>query len=357
MARKRRRKQSAVVAVILLLNICITSCLAFLSQRCEESLTRVSPYSATRLLLERPTGAENPLSLVHNTTISARRRRQTRRKPTNRRPKYYWTDLKNVERELREFWTSNGDVTIAATVGDNIDIDEYAYANEPPLIPNNQLLNHYQRHDLRAAIYAHGGRERLAASLGAGARIMPGRWTDAVQESPELRKLLQIDPSLSAERPPFSPRQGDTTANDDINTDIETNTDHANYTDNDEDDPEGAQEETSRSGRWLHQSGRKPKGYWSLRVVIQELYVTAHDLEKSLVLPVFIHQYIVQSSTTYHTVQCSAVHNTRSHLFCYSVGTILHNTQIRICRRLSNKKRATCCMDAATKRTSFARSR
>jgi hypothetical protein len=265
MARKRRRKQSAVAAVILLLNICITSSLAFLSQRRKESF-RVSPYSTTRLLLERPNGAENPPSLVHNTTISARRRRQTRRKPTNRRPKYYGTDLKTVERELREFWTSNGDATIAATVGDNI---------EPPLIPNNQLLNHYQRHDLRAAIYAHGGRERLAALLGPGSRIMPGRWTDAVQESPELRKLLQIDPSLSAERPPFSPRQGDTTGNDDVGRD------DANYNDNDEDDPEGAtqqdQEETIRSGRWLHQSGRKPKGYWSLRVVIRELYVTAPD--------------------------------------------------------------------------------
>jgi hypothetical protein len=86
---------------------------------------------------------------------------------------------------------------------------------------------------------------------------MPGRWTDAVQESPELRKLLQIDHSLSAERPPFSPQQ-DTSGHDDDNDG-----------DNDQDDDH--EEETSRSGRWLHQSGRKPKGYWSLRVVIREL--------------------------------------------------------------------------------------
>jgi hypothetical protein len=252
MARKRRRKQSAVVAVILLLNICITSSLAFLSQRRTESLTR--------LFQERPIGAGNLPSLVNNTTVSARRRRQTRRKPTNRRPKYYWTDLKNVERELREFWISS---------------EVIAAKGEPILIPNNQLLNHYQRHDLRAAIYAYGGRECLAASLG-GARIMPGRWTDAVQESPELRKLLQMDPTLSTERPPFSPRQGDTSVDDDIDTD----TSDGNDVDNDEDDLEGAQknqEETIRSGRWLHQSGRKPKGYWSLRVVIQELYVSIEE--------------------------------------------------------------------------------
>jgi hypothetical protein len=282
MARKRRRKQSVAIAVILLLNICIASSLAFLSQRRKESLTRGFPYSATRLLLEQPIGAGNPPSLVNNTAVTARRRRQTRRKPTNRRPKYYWTDLKNVERELREFWISS-EVTIAATSGggddDNGDHNGDNDAHEPPLIPNNQLLNHYQRHDLRAAIYAYGGRECLAASLG-GARIMPGRWTDAVQESPELRKLLQIDPTLSTERPPFSPRQRDSSV-DDV-ADI----DDVNYNGSDEDDPQSAQqnqEETIRSGRWLHQCGRKPKGFWSLRVVIQELYVSIHEF-KSLLL-------------------------------------------------------------------------
>jgi hypothetical protein len=117
---------------------------------------------------------------------------------------------------------------------------------------------------------------------------MPGRWTDAVQESPELRLLLQIDPTLSAERPPFSPRQGDTSVDDD--------TDDTHYNDEDEDDTEGAQqdqEETIRSGRWLHQSGRKPKGYWSLRVVIQELYVTVYEWKR--LLPVSVSA--VQHST------------------------------------------------------------
>lgn len=78
---------------------------------------------------------------------------------------------------------------------------------------------------------------------------MPGRWTDAVQESPELQQLLRKDDSLSAERPPVS-------------SPLHEAHDNANNNNN---------HDEHESRRWLHQIGRKPKGYWSLRVVIQEL--------------------------------------------------------------------------------------
>ena len=135
---------------------------------------------------------------------------------------------------------------------------------------------------------------------------MPGRWTDAVQENPELRKLLRIDTTLSTERPPFSPRQGDISIDD--GTGIGTDKDVTNYNDNDEDDPESTQEnqeETIRSGRWLHQSGRKPKGYWSLRVVIQELYVYIHEYKRLLSVSMSLLRYsIIQYGTTHSRHFC-----------------------------------------------------
>lgn len=225
MAVYRRRKRKPIVSLILL-TMCLSVSLAFLSERSSRSWTPVSLPSTCLWGEEDKLDKETPSSLHFNTTVASHRRRQKRRKPTNRRPKYYWTNLKNVKSELRQFW-SELEVTLTVT------------PRGPPPIPNDQLLNHYERHDLRAAIYNHGGRDALSSSLG-GARIMPGRWTDAVQESPELHQLLQTDDSLSPDRPPLAQ-----------DTDVEDD----------------------RSGRWLHQSSRKPKGYWSLRVVIRELYV------------------------------------------------------------------------------------
>lgn len=121
-----------------------------------------------------------------------RRTRQIRRKSVNRRPPKYWKNLENVHDEFTQFWNHL-----------NVTIPE----NEAPPIPNEGLLNHFDRHDLRYAIVSYGGRKSLSARLG-GARIMPGKWTTAVQQSPELGQLLtNATHGLSHHIPPLSPQQ------------------------------------------------------------------------------------------------------------------------------------------------------
>ena len=149
------------------------------------------------------------------------RKQQNRRKTVNRRPKYYWTDPANLRKELCEFWTAHG---------------VYIENDTPPTIPNEVILRHYERHDLRAAIVTNGGRETVSRLIG-GAPIMAGRWQEAIQQSPELRALIHLDPSLCVERPPHV----------------------------------GGSPRSSSTRPWSHQSGRKPKGYWSLQSVVQEL--------------------------------------------------------------------------------------
>jgi hypothetical protein len=86
-----------------------------------------------------------------------------------------------------------------------------------------------------------------------GARIMPGKWATAVQTSPELRQLLtNATHGLSPHVPPLSPQQKKQLA---VQVDI-----------------------TMRNQtRWKHGEHRKPKGYWTIALVIQELYVHVHD--------------------------------------------------------------------------------
>eukprot|EP00977_Amphora_coffeiformis_P009896 scaffold2290_cov170-Amphora_coffeaeformis.AAC.16 len=150
------------------------------------------------------------------------RKRQQRRKPRNRRPRYYWTNPKNIRREIEQFWSDCGLDSTSST------------KNNPLMIPNESLLHHYGRHDLRAALQSAGGREVVAEQLGGDVQIMPGRWSEAVQEH-QIQALLEIDNSLS---PDLSPTA---TA-------------------------------SSTEDKWSHQSDRKPKGYWNLTVVIAELY-------------------------------------------------------------------------------------
>eukprot|EP01083_Nonionella_stella_P272317 923357_1 len=74
--------------------------------------------------------------------------------------------------------------------------------------PNEALLNHFERHDLRYAIANMGGRERMAEKLG-GARLIPGQWHVAIRQSKEVQCLLRKDnPSgagLSRAVPPIAP--------------------------------------------------------------------------------------------------------------------------------------------------------
>lgn len=154
------------------------------------------------------------------TPIHSRPPPPPKRRRVNRRPRYYWSDLSNLQKELQLFWDEFGVNT-----------------GVPPTIPNEVLLSFYRRHDLRGAIASHGGRESVSDRLG-GAPIMPGRWVEAAQESTELQQLIALDEQLSAQRPPGL---------------------------------DGGLPAPTSSSRWSHQSSRKPKGYWTIKVVIQEL--------------------------------------------------------------------------------------
>lgn len=162
----------------------------------------------------------------------ARKGPQKRRLPVNRRPKYYWSNLSNVEAELRQFWSIDCGIDLGSCLSPNAPKQSPPSLSQLPPIPNNMLLFQYQRHDLRAAIATHGGRERLSQLLG-GAPILPGRWKEALQQSPVLQQLVKQHPHVRQERPePWTKKQ--------------PTRDHSN---------------------------KKPKGYWSLPVIIQELYV------------------------------------------------------------------------------------
>ncbi|GAX22547.1 hypothetical protein FisN_14Hh171 [Fistulifera solaris] len=160
-----------------------------------------------------------------NSERKPRRLRQKRRKPTVRRPDGYWSNLDHLQAELRTFWSDHG---VALPL------------HQPPPIPNEVLLRYYQRHDLRAALVKWGGRDAVSQLWG-GSPVIPGRWKEAVQASPELRQLVQADATLSMQSPPSLSRK---------------NTKH----------------EQESSLKWKHQEGRKPKGYWNTKTLLKELY-------------------------------------------------------------------------------------
>jgi hypothetical protein len=167
---------------------------------------------------------------------NVQRKMQLRRKPRNRRPKYYWVDSRNLRREIAHFWRDAG-VRVERT--------------DPILIPSETLLMHYQRHDIRAAIASNGGRKEIAQTLNCAVRIMPGRWSDAMNESlPELLQLIDLDKTLSYEKPPF------------------------------------ASFKPTRDGSlWMHQSNRRPKGYWSMQTIVQHLYEYTDQCRRDLGRP------------------------------------------------------------------------
>jgi hypothetical protein len=169
---------------------------------------------------------EEKNSTAAATRMIAQRMRQIRRKPVNRRPKYYWLDANNLRNELVAFWKERG-----------VKLSKY----QAPPIPNEVLLMHYKRHDLRAAISKNGGRQVVSQLLG-GAPIVQGRWLDALQQSSETQALVKLDPNLSVDRPPKV--SGPTSSR-----------------------------LSSDTSPWSHQNGRKKKGFWNIQSVLQELYV------------------------------------------------------------------------------------
>jgi hypothetical protein len=162
--------------------------------------------------------------------VPSKRQPQVRRKPKNRHAPGYWQNITNVEIEFEQFWSNLGVNT-----------------SRPPTIPNEALLNHFERNDLRYVVVSHGGRASLSKKLG-GTRIMPGRWMEAVESSPELEALLQNASHglLSRTIPPLSPQQKK------------------------EHQVKNVLSATNRT-RWNHSPLRRPKGYWSIETVLKEL--------------------------------------------------------------------------------------
>jgi len=180
---------------------------------------------------------DEALSMAKRPNLLATRPKQVRRLPTKRRPKGYWDDPANLMKEFSSFWADLGVSTSSSL----------------PPIPNQQLLNYYERNDLRWAIYRHGGREAVSQWLG-GAPIIPGKWKEAMEASHEMRQLV-LDPSngtgreLSPFHPPKSPQQLKV----------------------------GKVQSPTPPTRWQHKPGRKAKGYWTEERVMVELLKYLYD--------------------------------------------------------------------------------
>jgi hypothetical protein len=128
------------------------------------------------------------------------RRRQRNPSARPRKPKYYWTDLDNLYRELQGLWKEEAGITYQASHNSSSSTPNTLQV----LVPNETLLRYLGRHDVRAAIASHGGRVRLENEYSHLFRIQSGRWTEGVtQESMHMSALLQKHSNLSAKRPPF----------------------------------------------------------------------------------------------------------------------------------------------------------
>lgn len=186
-------------------------------------------HSFQYVFVSRPAVLRDSVSSCLYAQEQRTRRRQSSEK---RKPRNYWSNIANVEHEFRAFW---------------LDLNVIVPPRKPPTIPNQTLLVHLGRHDLRSVIMKYGGRDFLAEELG-GADIMPGSWKVAVKETPELQQVFQQNPhlGLSPDYPPPSPLQ--------INGNLLQTI------------------PTSPQQKWKHRQGRKPRDYWNLSVVVQELY-------------------------------------------------------------------------------------
>ena len=224
--------------------------------------------------------ATTPLRNSEMPPYLCRKPKQQRRKPKKaRRPSSFWSDINNVERELRTFWE---------------DLEVPISSRHPPIIPSEALLNHFERNDLRYAIAYHGGREAVADWL--GAELVPGKWADAVKSCWEVKELLSTEnpygKKLSIDVPPIARHvrralerklKGEKMRtckkrglNGDGTCDLIMRCDDSDVVDNN-DNVDGINSVRFQGGeRWAHQSGRNPRGHWNQDVVIEELYVSLH---------------------------------------------------------------------------------
>ena len=123
-------------------------------------------------------GSDNISSNYYQRPIQ---KRSSPRRP--RKPKFYWNDPENIRQELHLFWKELNTTTS----------DDKLY------IPNEYMLNYFNRNDLRAAIYQMGGRESLAHVL--DAHVIPGKWIHAVKIDivKQVLPLMEEEKSISTE--------------------------------------------------------------------------------------------------------------------------------------------------------------
>ena len=105
--------------------------------------------------------------------------RQKRRTQSTRKPRFYWHDKENMKKELTSFWEEDLNVTLTNF-----------FPNQPPPIPSEFLLNHFNRNDLRWAIAQMGGRHTVSHVLG-GAKVIPGKWKEA-KKMDMMQSLLHL---------------------------------------------------------------------------------------------------------------------------------------------------------------------
>lgn len=152
----------------------IQSCCAFVStRRCRYHEALSNDLHSSALLVDNPNASNDTRSILPHVQIY-QKPMQIRRIPTKRKPRFYWQSTTNLCNELALFWEQH-----------SVPIDKL----KPP-IPSEHLLNYFKRNDLRGAIASYGGRERVSTLLG-GAKIIPGRWKDAL-EMEEVKCLLPL---------------------------------------------------------------------------------------------------------------------------------------------------------------------
>eukprot|EP00980_Cylindrotheca_fusiformis_P002932 scaffold683_cov124-Cylindrotheca_fusiformis.AAC.1 len=218
--------------------------IGFLTARCWGWVQQSAVWSRRQIELKASAAEDDHMGSI---VVPRRFRRlpQPRKKSILRKPRGYWLELSNIDFELREQWKSV-----------NVTIE----GQQPPPIPNETLLNYWKRHDLRRAIVQIGGREELAEKLG-GAFIIPGKWSEAT-ENIWVKQVLASDPNLDPTLPPLSPQQ----------------LRHIGTT--------MSSSKPIKRKRWIHQSTRKKKGYWTSEVVVvQELYEYLNERRNTRHLP------------------------------------------------------------------------
>mmetsp|Transcript_5972 Transcript_5972/g.8692 ORF Transcript_5972/g.8692 Transcript_5972/m.8692 type:complete len:575 (-) Transcript_5972:67-1791(-) len=206
---------------------------------------------------------------THEIKLCRKPKQQRRKMRRPRRPSCYWADISNIEHELRLFW-EEANVPIPTA--------------KPPAIPSEALLNHFERNDLRYAIANMGGRKSVSYRL-KGAKLVPGKWRQAVKNSKEVQCLL--DPNnpagvgLSSSIPPIAPYvvrklasvqsfQPGLVEEEDVRKERRPDLDAVPLNPNMQQEIMTALRYQGGE-RWAHQSGRKPRGHWSEEVVIEEL--------------------------------------------------------------------------------------